>query len=75
MEGAAKSRLAMDPGSATHEGGEAFDDGKSKSHALLAPDIGFVGLGEGFEQGGNLIGRDADAGVAYGKMQKDAGFP
>src|SRR5690606_5339227 len=62
-EGGAAPGLALDPDLAAHELAEVTGDRQTETGAAEAAVDVLVGLAEGAEDGGELVPRDADAGV------------
>ena len=65
VEDGALAGRALDPDGSAHELHEAGTDGEPEAGAAEAARRGGVGLGEAFEDAGEGIGLDADAGVAH----------
>ena len=70
----AGARLALDADLAAHELDEAPADGQAEAGAAVPPRGGGVGLRERLEQHVELLGRDADAGVAHREAQRRRGL-
>ena len=63
------ARIALHPHRAAHQLGEALADGKTEAGAAVLAGRRRIELAELLEQLVSTVGRDADAGVAYGEMQ------
>ncbi len=64
---------AGDLEAAPHGVDQPLGDRQAQARAAEPAGGGLVGLGEGLEQGGDLVGGDADAGVADAELQPAAG--
>ena len=71
VKGTASAEGAFDPDLAVHQGHETASDGEAESGSAEAAGGGAVGLSEGFEDDGLLVGGDADAGVLNLEMEED----
>ena len=75
LKGRAVTVFAFDPDVAAHELGELAADGEAEAGAAVLACGGGIDLREGLEELVDLVGGDADAGVADGKENKRfAGF-
>ena len=68
-ERAAATGLAVHPDAPSHHLHQLPADGQAQARAPEAPGGGVIGLREGLEQPGHLLGRHADTGVAHRKAQ------
>ena len=65
------ARLALDPEAASHQRHQPRRDGQSQARAAVPARGRAVGLGEGLEDHGLLLGRNADARVLDAEVQAD----
>ena len=63
------AQFASDTNVAPHQADQTAADGQAKSGSAKPAAGGGVGLGEGIEDVGLLLGRNADPGVAHPKQQ------
>ncbi len=69
VERATATGHALDPQTASHQRYQLHRDGQTQSGAAIPASDRAVGLGEGLEDHGLLIGRDTDARVLDAKVQ------
>ena len=68
-EGAALARAGLDADLPAHQLDQTLADGEPQARATKAPRGGLVGLAEGLKQSRDLLGAQADAGVAHRETQ------
>ena len=69
MEGAAPAELTFRPQLTGHEEGQLFADGQAQAGAAELAGIGTVGLFKAVENGLQLLGGDADAGIGDAEVE------
>ena len=69
VDGRAFAQLTLDPHPSAHELAEAFADGQAEPGASILTGGRGIDLAEGTKQQRNLVGGNADAGIADGKVQ------
>src|ERR1700761_4499170 len=70
LERRAFALLALDPDVAAHHLGELAADGKAKARAAVLARGGIVDLRKRLEKLVDLVGGNADAGIAHGKQNE-----
>jgi hypothetical protein len=71
VERASPANGTLRPEAAVHQLDEPGRDGQAQAGAAIGPRGGAIGLDERLEDAFELVGRDADAGVADGEVTSD----